>query len=140
MRMTPESHIPLAFRSRRIPGTEQRYPVRDQEALGLVEALQDWHTVLGGQSGVKIIVCTDHRSLRWLLTTRHSDGSRIYGYSLKIQEYDVELRWLPGSDPSMIPPDTLSREPFGDGSMSGPSLSKQEEFSDQVLGSNALQR
>ena len=136
----PESHIPLAFRSRRITGTEQRYPVRDQEALGLVEALQDWHTVLGGQSGVKIIVCTDHRSLRWLLTTRHSDGSRISGYSLKIQEYDVELRWLPGSDPSMIPPDTLSREPFGDGSMSGPSLSKQEEFSDQVLGSNALQR
>ncbi len=65
-----ESHIPLAVRSRRINGAEQGYPVRDQECMGLVEALQEWHSMIGDAS---VIVCTDHQSLKWLLTTRHSD-------------------------------------------------------------------
>ena len=53
----PDSHRPLAFWSRRFTGQEHRYGVRDQECMGLIDALEAWrmYTV-----GTKVIVRTDH--------------------------------------------------------------------------------
>ena len=70
----PESHAPLAFYSRRFDQTERGYPVRDQECMGLVESVVEWRPYI---LGYKTIVRTDHKSLKWLMTCQHPDGSRV---------------------------------------------------------------
>ena len=100
----PESHAPLAFYSRRFDQTERGYPVRDQECMGLVEAVVEWRPYI---LGYKTIVRTDHKSLKWLMTCQHPDGSRVANWALRIQEYGVEISHVPGKE--HVVPDCLSR-------------------------------
>ena len=70
----PKSLRPIAFWSHRLNENERGWPVRDQECYGLVCALREWRPyVLGTHTHVK----TDHKSLKWLMTTNHSSGSRV---------------------------------------------------------------
>ena len=101
----PESHMPIAFYSRRFNGEERGYGVRDQECLGVIEALEEWRPYLGGGT---CIVRTDHMSLKWLLRTRHMDGSRVAGYALKAQNFNIQIQWVPGKEHGA--PDFFSRE------------------------------
>ena len=101
----PESHMPIAFWSRRFVDEELRYGVRDQECLGIVCALKQWRHYL---LGAKVIVRTDHRSLQWLLSTKHPDGSRVSAWACKVQGYDLEVQYVPGK--LHIVPDCLSRD------------------------------
>ena len=102
----PDSHRPLAFWSRRLANEEKRYGVRDQECLGLSDALQNWrHLILGA----RIILRTDHHSLQWLLSTVHKPGTRVSGWALKAQGFDLEIQYVPGV--KHVVADTLSRHP-----------------------------
>ena len=99
---------PLAFWSRRFTTEERRYGVRDQECLGLSDALTQWRQfILGGQ----VIARSDHKSLRWLLSSSHPDGSRVSGWALKAQNFDLEIQWVPGRD--HVAPDFFSRTAKG---------------------------
>lgn len=102
----PASHRPLAFWSRRLSDSERGYAIRDQECLGLSEALAEWRPYL---QNARVIVRTDHRSLRWLLRTRHAEGSRVARWALRVQGYDVEIEWTPGVD--NVAADCFSRCP-----------------------------
>ena len=121
----PDSHRPLAFWSRRFGDEERRYGVRDQECLGLADAVTNWrHIILGA----RVIVRTDHRSLQWLLATLHKPGTRASGWVLKLQGYDMEIEYVPGSQhlvadfvsrqpgrsTTAVPSETTSREPIED--------------------------
>ena len=121
----PDSHRPLAFWSRRFGDEERRYGVRDQECLGLADSVTNWrHMVMGA----RVIVRTDHRSLQWLLSTFHKAGTRASGWALKLQGYDMEIQYVPGSqnlvadfvsrqpgkDVTSIPSETTSRAPIED--------------------------
>ena len=121
----PDSHRPLAFWSRRFCDEERRYGVRDQECLGLADAVTNWrHIILGA----RVIVRTDHRSLQWLLATLHKPGTRASGWVLKLQGYDMEIEYVPGSQhlvadfvsrqpgqsTTAVPSETTSREPIED--------------------------
>ena len=61
---------PLAFHSRQfsrrfLEGERRRRGSRDQELMGLIEALREWrHYIVGSE----VVVRTDHRSLMWLLS------------------------------------------------------------------------
>ena len=102
----PDSHRPLAFWSRRFSDEERRYGVRDQECLGLAEAVNNWrHMILGA----RVIVRTDHRSLQWLMSTMHKPGTRASGWTLKLQGYDMEIQYVPGSQHLVA--DFVSRQP-----------------------------
>jgi hypothetical protein len=90
----PSSLRPIAFWSRRFSKEERRYGVRDQECLGLVEALEAWRPYVACSC---VYVRTDHKSLEWLLTTRHREGTRVSGFALKAQDYDVKIQWIPGT-------------------------------------------
>ena len=91
----PDSHRVLAFWSRRFSSEERRYGVRDQECMGLVDSLEVWrHFAVG----TRVIVRTDHKSLEWLLTTPHRDGTRVQGFAHKLQGYNVEIQYVPGKD------------------------------------------
>ena len=100
----PESLAPIAFWSRRLSDEERGYGVRDQECLGLAEALKVWrHYILNS----KIKLMTDHSSLQWLLSTPHPDGSRVSGWALQAQNFDCEIHYLPGTQ--QVVADCLSR-------------------------------
>ena len=101
----PSSHRPLAFWSRRFLSEETRYGVRDQECLALKEAVLQWRHYI---SGMTTIVRSDHRSLQWLLSTRHRDGSRVSGWALELQSYDITIQYVPGK--IHVVPDFLSRQ------------------------------
>lgn len=100
----PESLRPIAFWSRRFTSEERRYGVRDQECLGLVEAVEAWRQYVAAG---RIVVRTDHRSLEFLLTTNHRDHSRVAGLALKLQGYDVTITYVPG--PTHHSGDCMSR-------------------------------
>jgi hypothetical protein len=90
----PESLRPIEFWSRRLTDEERGYGVRDQECLGLSDALRQWrHYLLGG----KVEVMSDHASLQWLLSTAHPDGSRVSGWALNAQNYNIKINYIPGS-------------------------------------------
>ena len=100
----PDVYVPLAFWSRRLRDEEKGYSVRDQECLGLYEALKIWrHMILGH----KTILLSDHSSLQWLLSTPHADGSNVAGWALYAQQFDLTIEWIPGS--SNVVSDCLSR-------------------------------
>ena len=99
---------PLAFHSRRFLEGERRRGSRDQELMGLIEALREWrHYIVGSE----VIVRTDHRSLMWLLSTAHADGSRAAEWALKAQEFQLKINYVPGNDPIIKVVDCLSRHP-----------------------------
>jgi hypothetical protein len=72
--------------------------------MGLVEAVVEWRPYI---LGYKTIVRTDHKSLKWLMTCQHPDGSRVANWALRIQEYGVEINHAPGKE--HVVPDCLSR-------------------------------
>ena len=86
---------PIAFWSHKFTENEKGWPVRDQECWGLVSALREWrHYALGSHTKVH----TDHRSLKWLLTTHHAQGSRVQQWATDIQHFDVDINYIPGVD------------------------------------------
>ena len=89
-----DSLYPIAFWSRRLQDEERGYDVREQECLGLDQTLKKWRHYL---LGAKVHLLTDHASLTWLMTTAHPDGSRVAGWALNAQGYDLEIGWIPGS-------------------------------------------
>ena len=100
----PTSLRPVAFWSHRLNENERGWPVRDQECYGLVCALREWRPyVLGTHTHVK----TDHKSLKWLMTTNHSSGSRVQHWVADIQQYDLDIDYIPG--PENVVADCLSR-------------------------------
>ena len=133
-----DSLRPLAFWSRRFLGEERRYGVRDQECQGLTDALEAWRPYVAYSP---VIVRTDHRSLEWLLATNHKEGTRVSGFALKVQGYDVTIKYIPG--PLNIVGDCMSRNippltsrSFGRGGERGkvppPSLVDRPEIEDRV--------
>ena len=83
----------MGFFSQRSLDAEKRYGIRDQECLGVLKALRHWRPVISGAA--KVVVRTDHKSLQWLLRTRHPSSSRVAGYALEIAEYDPDMEWIP---------------------------------------------
>jgi hypothetical protein len=59
---------PIAFESRRMTSTEQRYSAQEREMLAIVYALQKWR---GYIEGSPILVRTDHESLKHFLTQKN---------------------------------------------------------------------
>ena len=102
----PDSHRPLAFWSRRYNDEEKRYGVRDQECLGLCESVTNWRHMV---NGARVIVRTDHRSLQWLMSSTPKPGSRVSGWTMKLQPFDMEIQYVPGEQ--NIVADFKSRQP-----------------------------
>jgi hypothetical protein len=129
--LDPDSHVPLAFRSRVLGGSEPGYPIRDQEGLGLVEALQEWRSTI---LGCEVIVRTDHKSLQWLMKTRHPDGSRIAGYALKVQEFQLTIEWNAATSKNIVAVNCFTRPPW-QGNSPAITESKQELAYDEIMAS-----
>ena len=116
-----ESHKPITFRSRRMTKLERGMPVREQECLGLVESLLEWRPYV---LHAKVILRTDHKSLQWMMKTKHREGSPMQSWALKIEEFNIEIQWQPGS--LHMVPDFFSR-PGSGGETEGGAVEAQDE-------------
>ena len=99
-----ETHRPLAFGSHKFTDMEKAFPIRDQECFGVYFALQQYRHLL---LGAKVVVRTDHKSLKWLMRTIHPDGSRVATWASRLQEYDLDIEWVAGKD--HVAADCISR-------------------------------
>jgi hypothetical protein len=97
---------PVGFYSRKLSKAEREYPTREQELLGIKEALRVWkHYTMAMPVEVK----TDHDSLRFINSQPNLTGqlARWFG---TLSEYNLkEIRHIPGKD--NVVADALSRCP-----------------------------
>ena len=81
--------FPVAYFSRKLTPTQRRYPTIEQEMLAIVEVLKEYRIFL---LGAPITVFTDHKNL----LSQSSDNNRVFRWKQKIEEYNVNLKYLKG--------------------------------------------
>ena len=82
---------PVAYASRSLTVTEQRYSQIEREAIAVLYGLQKMHTYIYGRH---IVVATDHKPLLgvFMKTTQSIRRERI---ALRCQDYDFTLKYEP---------------------------------------------
>jgi hypothetical protein len=98
---------PVGFYSATLNDAERNYDIYDLELLAVVKSLENWRTYLAG-SPHKVIVFTDHMNLQYWRDP-HKISRRVARQVLRLAEYDIELRHIPGKTNGRA--DALSRLP-----------------------------
>lgn len=78
---------PVAYASRQLNETEQKYGATELECLAVVWAVRHFRCYLYGR---QFKVVTDCNSLRWLMTSR-DPNSRLARWNLLLQEHNFEI-------------------------------------------------
>ncbi len=103
----PEGLRPVAYASRKLSATEQRYPTHQLDFLALKWAVVDkFHDYL---YGLKFIVRTDNNPLTYVLTTAKLNATG-HRWLAALATYDFSLQYKPGRH--NIDADVLSRYPL----------------------------
>ena len=100
-----QSNRPLAFFSRKLSKTQQKYGVPEIELLAIVETLKEFKGMLWGQ---QVKVFTDHQNL--MRDALGSTSDRIYRWRLLIEEYGPEIIYIKGIHNTVA--DAISRLDF----------------------------
>ena len=96
---------PVSYFSKKFLKYQKNYSVVEKETLGLVLALEHFDVYLGS-TPFKIKVYTDHNPLTFLKTMKNKN-QRLARWSLALQEYNLEIQHIPGSE--NVVADALSR-------------------------------
>ena len=96
---------PVSYFSKKFLKYQKNYSVVEKETLGLVLALEHFDVYLGS-TPYKIKVYTDHNPLTFLKTMKNKN-QRLVRWSLALQEYNLEIQHIPGSE--NVVADALSR-------------------------------
>ena len=124
---------PVAFASRRMTETEQRYAQIEKEALAIIWACDKFSCfVIGKRFGIE----TDHKPLVPLLTSKCLDTlpPRILRFRLHLGRYDYSIEHVAGK--SLFTADTLSRAPCSYSVSEGGSKFTDQEvesFADAII-------
>jgi hypothetical protein len=96
---------PIAYASRALTSTQQRYAQIEKELLAVVYGCNKFHQYIYGQT---IKVETDHKPLEAIFRKPlHQTPLRLQRMLLQLQRYSMEVIYKPGKE--MYLPDTLSR-------------------------------
>ncbi len=114
-----EEWRPVAFFSRQLKGAQARYSAQELEGLALFEAVNHFAFYLYGKV---FKVFSDHKGLQWL-TSGKQRNRRVYGWALKLTEFQFEVIYRPGT--LNVVADELSRC-HGDDERRDTRLSKEE--------------
>ena len=100
---------PVAFASRALSATEQRYAPIEKESLGVTWACEKFAEYV---LGMTFHVETDHKPLVSLLGYKHLDelSPRIQRMRMRLMRFSYTISHVPGKD--LVIPDTLSRTPI----------------------------
>ena len=96
---------PVSYFSKKFLKYQKNYSVVEKKTLGLVLALEHFDVYLGS-TPFKIKVYTDHNPLTFLKTMKNKN-QRLVRWSLALQEYNLEIQHIPGSE--NVVADALSR-------------------------------
>ena len=96
---------PIAYASKSLNDAQRNYSVTKREALSLVFALESFRNII---LLYPIVVYTDHRPLLGALRKPTKDQC-LQRWALLIQEYDIELLYIKGTENTLA--DLLSRLP-----------------------------
>lgn len=96
-------YMPIAFASRALNPTEQRYSVTQREALAVVWGLRKFRDTC---LGYPVTILTDHQPVLGLFKGRNLTG-KLARWFLQIQEMEPEMKYIPGTANTIA--DALSR-------------------------------
>ena len=98
---------PIAFGSKSLTETEQRYANIERELLAIVYACEKFHTYLYGRP---FVAESDHRPLEMIsLKNLVAAPPRLQRMLLRLQQYDIAIKYKPGKEMTLA--DCLSRLP-----------------------------
>lgn len=86
------SDNPVAYPSRTLSDTEQKYSTIEKELLSIVWAIKYFRPYLYGR---KFKIYTDHRPITWIMSLK-DPNSKITRWRLKLAEYDYEVIYKKG--------------------------------------------
>ena len=96
---------PVAYFSKKFNQHQRNYSTIEKELLALVLAI-DHFEVYVNSAGLPLTVFTDHNPLTFLNRMKNKNR-RILNWSLKLQEYDLDIQHIKGKDNVIA--DSLSR-------------------------------
>lgn len=97
---------PIAYASKALNETEQRYSQTERESLAVLWGIQKFHYHLYDRD---FTVITDHKPLEKILSSRGNPTPRIQRWVLKLQPYKFKVVYEPGATNAS---DVLSRSPL----------------------------
>lgn len=101
---------PVAFASKALTNTEQRYANIEREMLAVVFGCTRFHNYIYGKP---FVIETDHKPLENIaMKNINTMPARLQRLFLTIQQYDCDIHYRPGKE--MVLPDSLSRLPSRD--------------------------
>lgn len=98
---------PIAYESHKLSPTECRWHTREQELLGILNAIRVWRIYLYAKP---FTVISDHAWLQWLLNQHHLSPRQVRWLDF-LAEYTFDITYQPGASAVMRVPDALSRRP-----------------------------
>ena len=96
---------PIAFESKKLSPTEQRYSAQERELLAVKHCLNHWRHLIEGS---QIVVRSDHESLKGFRTQKYP-AKRLTRFINEIEHFNPIIAYQPGK--LQIVPDALSRMP-----------------------------
>ena len=101
---------PIAFASKSLSDCETRYANIEREMLVVVFGCERFHTYVWG---TRYTVESGHKPLEMIILKNLAAApQRLQRMLLRIQPYDVQIRYRPGNEMALA--DTLSRQPWPD--------------------------
>ena len=96
----------VAYASRSLTPTEQRYSQTEREALAVVWGCERFHMYL---IGTPFELITDHKALEIIYSPKSKPSARIERWALRLRQYEYKVIYKRGAE---NPADILSRMPL----------------------------